>query len=331
MHEQGDQPESSDRVVAALASVDLFATLGEEARREVAAVSRIVSVRAGEVVVRRGDVGDAVFVVRSGLLEVLEGDDAEPVRRLRSGAPFGELALLSGEPRTATVRAVRDSELWSVPKSAFDILLASDADFARAVVRALTRLVFESRAVDDRQTATRLVLAVLALHSDTAMAAVIDAVRATLGADCVWVCSRPDGVGPSGWATMVEDLEREHPFVVLVAGPERDAWFEFCEREADRVILIARPGTEIEPLASATRADLVLLGSGAGGAVAAMLRKVSPRAHHHANAAGFGGRTVAGGAAGHRPIGGSRAVGRRGARLGPHRRVAGARRRGHHD
>ena len=98
-----------------------------------------VHVEAGEVVVRQGDAGDRLFLVASGRLRVFVEDDDGPrvLRELGSGAALGELALLTGEPRSASVVAVRDSELLELTADAFESLLERDAGFATAIARAL--------------------------------------------------------------------------------------------------------------------------------------------------------------------------------------------------
>jgi CRP-like cAMP-binding protein/Zn-dependent protease len=85
----------------------------------------------GQAVFRQGERADACYVVRSGSLEVTEESaDGRPSRQLRTlqrGDTFGELALLEGSLRTATVRATTGTELYVVGKSAVDRLLADTA------------------------------------------------------------------------------------------------------------------------------------------------------------------------------------------------------------
>jgi len=83
-------------------------------------------VRPGQVVVREGSAGDAFFVVRAGHLAVgAEGPDGvESLRHLAPGDAFGELALLEGRPRTATVRAETDGELFEIDAGTFGRVIA---------------------------------------------------------------------------------------------------------------------------------------------------------------------------------------------------------------
>ena len=83
-----------------------------------------------EPVFRQGDRADAFYVVRRGLVEIEqeypETGDVEILATLGPGESFGELGLLRTSPRTATARCADETELFVVPKSAFDRLLASE-------------------------------------------------------------------------------------------------------------------------------------------------------------------------------------------------------------
>jgi zinc transporter ZupT len=101
-------------------------------------------VKPGEIVFRHGDPGDALYVVVSGGLEVLDDQD-QPLAKLGEGEAFGEMALLSGGTRTATVRAETEALLILVAKEDFDTLLEHDSYLADQVrklshERALTNL-----------------------------------------------------------------------------------------------------------------------------------------------------------------------------------------------
>jgi CRP-like cAMP-binding protein len=102
------------------------------------------SVKPGEIVFRHGDPGDALYVVVSGGLEVLD-EQEQPLAKLGEGDAFGEMALLSDGTRTATVRAETVAELILVAKEDFDTLLEHDNYLANQVrklshERALTNL-----------------------------------------------------------------------------------------------------------------------------------------------------------------------------------------------
>jgi small-conductance mechanosensitive channel len=104
----GEQVEAIDRVLAGL---DLFATLAPDLRREVALAARRGTYGDGEAIVRQGEGGASMFIVTSGAVTVVVGETRTEVARIPTGGYFGEMSLLTGEPRTATVLAVGEVEV----------------------------------------------------------------------------------------------------------------------------------------------------------------------------------------------------------------------------
>jgi CRP-like cAMP-binding protein/Zn-dependent protease len=109
-------------------ALPLFDDVPEEVLSDLAGRVRLRQIAAGQTVVRQGERAEAFYVVRAGTLQVIE-EDAEhgnerPIRLLGRGEAFGELALAQSAPRSATVRALEDSEVFEIGKSAFDQLLA---------------------------------------------------------------------------------------------------------------------------------------------------------------------------------------------------------------
>jgi putative ABC transport system ATP-binding protein len=94
---------------------------------------------AGTVIVRQGDAGDKFYVIRSGTVDVLIGDGASrrTVATLGKGDFFGEAALLTGEPRNATVVAKEDVEVYTLGKEQFQAVIQASASFEEEVRKAL--------------------------------------------------------------------------------------------------------------------------------------------------------------------------------------------------
>lgn len=93
-----------------------------------------------EIICREGDLGDAFFVLRRGAVEVVArgaGGHETHVADLTAPSFFGEMALLTGEPRSATVRAKGDAELLIVARSGFEALFKTRPSVATAVSRVL--------------------------------------------------------------------------------------------------------------------------------------------------------------------------------------------------
>lgn len=113
-----------------------------------------VEAPAGAVICRRDEPGDHFYVVQSGLLEVRLGLEASGlvVRHLRPGDVLGEMALLTGAPRSADVVALEDSVLWALARHDFEALLARGPSLARAFNRALAQRVAQlTRMLEERE------------------------------------------------------------------------------------------------------------------------------------------------------------------------------------
>jgi len=120
---------------AFLRSSELFENQPPEVVRAVLAQGQLLDFGPGDVVFRQGDEGDRLFVVKSGVLEVVtvpsDGSDPVVVAYLGTGEVIGELALLTGSPRSATVRSPERAELFAVEKSVFLDLMDVLPAFAR--------------------------------------------------------------------------------------------------------------------------------------------------------------------------------------------------------
>ncbi|MFL6165745.1 MAG: DHA2 family efflux MFS transporter permease subunit [Ornithinibacter sp.] len=247
-----------------LSELPLFSALPTAARNRLERATRVVDLPAGAVLIRQGDPPGSAFAVRTGRLEVLV--DGAVVRELGPGQVLGELALLTGEQRSATVRARRDTTLVEIPRSAFEDVLATDPSAARFVLgQVAERLRTAGSGGAAPPPPERVsVVAVVGL-GPVVTAEQVAAVGEVLGRRLRQHLrvATPGPVSPDGLAR----AERDHDRVLLVAPPADgpDAgWREFCLRQADAVVLVATggepaPGAGPSP-APARLPELVLLG-----------------------------------------------------------------------
>lgn len=117
-----DEPRLTDRV-ALLRGGWLFSECTDDELERIAALAHVMRVPAGHVVVREGDEGGEFYVIADGSARVSVGD-GQPVADLAAGSFFGEMALLDGGDRLASVTATTELELLVLHRDEFNEMLA---------------------------------------------------------------------------------------------------------------------------------------------------------------------------------------------------------------
>jgi CRP-like cAMP-binding protein len=128
---------------AFLKGSDLFENQPEEVLRAVLAQGTLQEFGPGDLLFQQGELGDRLYIVKSGVLEVLatpvDGAEPQPVAYLGVGEVLGELALLTGSPRTATVRSPERAEVFTLEKPVFLDLMATLPTFSRNLCLVLAK------------------------------------------------------------------------------------------------------------------------------------------------------------------------------------------------
>lgn len=117
----------------------LFSSFTARTLTEVADKMSLEKHPAGAVIIRQGDPGDKFYLIREGKADVTVADakGERKVASLGEGDFFGEAALLTGEPRNATVRAIEDIELYALGKPDFDAVIEASATFKEELRKVL--------------------------------------------------------------------------------------------------------------------------------------------------------------------------------------------------
>ncbi len=241
-----------------LASVPIFAGLDADALRELDLESNWVRLAGGQTLFRQGDAPDYLYVVVRGRLEVLLEHDAgqqEMIDQLGHGACVGEMAILTGEPRTATVRAIRDSELVRFSKAELYRLLELHPRGAFEMMRILASRVRPSSSGHHR-SARVSTIAIIPLDQGGLPPGWINRLVETLsgivGPSLHVSRQRIDAELGGGTASALKDdlsrvrvanwlREQEDRFryVVSECEPTPSIWTDLCLRQADLVLLVA--------------------------------------------------------------------------------------------
>jgi signal transduction histidine kinase len=124
-------------IIEGLRAAPLFAGLSDADLERLAATVQTQQLAPGEVLLREGDPGDAMFVIVSGEMEVTKraGATEQPLARVGPGQIQGEIAALQGTERQASVHAVTDVEVLRIPREGLLALLDSGPQAALALVR----------------------------------------------------------------------------------------------------------------------------------------------------------------------------------------------------
>ncbi|MCI5073727.1 mechanosensitive ion channel family protein [Oricola sp.] len=139
---QLDHDGTDDRLEI-LSRIELFAgTLKKPELAEMAQNARIRQYAPDEALVRQGEAGSSLFVVAEGVLDVhVEGQDQKPLKvgHISAGEIFGEMSLLTGAPRSATVSASTGVVAYEITHAQFEALLKERPEIAEAISRLVAR------------------------------------------------------------------------------------------------------------------------------------------------------------------------------------------------
>jgi small-conductance mechanosensitive channel/CRP-like cAMP-binding protein len=154
-------------LLAHLEEVDILAPLDAAARERVADAARVHYFAKGETIIKRGAAGDSMFVVHTGKVSVRVPEATSSlmteVAVLGPGNVFGEMALLTGEVRTADVAALVDTTAFEIAKEALQPILQSHPELATAISTkvmerrdSLASLRSETREEEEQSVLTRI-------------------------------------------------------------------------------------------------------------------------------------------------------------------------------
>jgi predicted acylesterase/phospholipase RssA/CRP-like cAMP-binding protein len=252
-----DSDERAAEQLVAASVPELLAALGVagdgplvEPMRSVVSTVRI---RASETLFCKGDHPDAVYFVVTGRLvafETTEGGEV-PIRSLGHGDIIGEIGLIEGVARSATIRADRDAIIARLAREDFERFAHEHPDFLMAVAKVVVRRLAHPRPPADavgtiavavthpdlgsRLLTSRLLQEMERIGSASFLSAA--AVDSRLGSEGV-AHSAPGSAGALRVSRLLDALEAEHRFVLLEAGSQLTEWSKAAMRHADRVLIV---------------------------------------------------------------------------------------------
>jgi predicted acylesterase/phospholipase RssA/CRP-like cAMP-binding protein len=223
-----------------LLSSDIFRALSLEEATELAKEVTQREIKAGEVLFERGDIGEHLYIVVSGRFRVYLDDPVEresKVDDVLSGEVIGELALITGDRRAATVHAVRDSSILVVTKSSFERIAKKSPhlmfEVARVQIERLHRVEQTKKSLRQPTEAIALlpaggnlnVVEAFATRLAEALSSFSPVLRLRSGQDSTSAISTKS--------------EEPYRFILYEADPSPSVWNTRSVRQADSIILVA--------------------------------------------------------------------------------------------
>jgi CRP-like cAMP-binding protein len=151
-HEARKESREMAQRLVALEQLELFRGLGEDERQDLARGMRFAPFGRGEVITRQGSMAHWLYVLVKGQAEVrvrAEPEGEKAVARLDAPDVFGEMGVVTGEPRTASVVAATDVECYRIDRETFQRLMARRKDLAAHISEVMTKRRVELAAVRD--------------------------------------------------------------------------------------------------------------------------------------------------------------------------------------
>lgn len=296
LDDDSDQTASADWRDAQwlVRAIPVFEGLDAALLDSIAAAIEWFALPGGQILFDANDPADGLYFVVSGSLGAYapaQNGHRRLVGRAMTGETVGEMALISGKPRNATVIALRDTELGRLPRAAFEELMLSHPQGLLRISRLMVqRLESSQRQVRGRRAVPRTFAVVpntVDVEASTFAAQLTTHLEKLGRTELVWAQRGVDRT--SAW---FHAIERANEFVVYVCEPTATSWSKLCLRQADAVLLLARSDSAVkqwsqlateEPNVANQRTELVLLHEGTikAGITAAWLDVKPGVPHHH--------------------------------------------------
>jgi NTE family protein len=248
------------------------------------------SLPAGDLLFKSGSMPDGVYLVASGRLGVRVAGSERWTAEIGRGEWVGESGWLLKERRSATVIALRDTELLLLPDALLDAVAAESTQFSLAFAQLCARRLRRSNMVQLRPRHAR-VFALVPNGDEVDVIGLATRLIAELErsgrAELVWDVRATTHT--SAWFGRIEEL---NDYVVYIADPTKSAWTRQCCRQADLIVLIANARATRHPwpasvsCAAASRGARMELaicheGEFAPGAASCWLKSQPVALHHH--------------------------------------------------
>lgn len=228
-------------------AIDLLEDLPAAARQALLAQERRITLVAGQPLFEAGEPAQALYIVNKGTLAVYldrPGAGRHLLALIRQGEVIGEMAVISGGPRTASAVAIRDSELIIVSAAEFRDLQQRYPELARGLNRLLVRRLRNTSLGTPRSDPKTNAIIPASKGVDT------EAFARRLAEELQRTGARVHVVPPGEDSTPGPDLARleaAHDHVFLCGHLKHPEWSHMCARQADRILALVPADGSLDP------------------------------------------------------------------------------------
>jgi NTE family protein len=287
--EQSSAAHEMRRAIDCLRDCADIADVDPETLEALAAGAVHFSLPAGNLLFESGSTPDGVYLVASGRLGVKTPGSTRLTAEIERSELVGEAGWLLKEHRSATVTALRDSELLLLPTLLLDTVAAQSARFSMALARLCARRLRRSnRQHTEPKHARVFAIVPNSIEIDVANFATRLVAEFTQAGRTELVWDARASTHTAGWFNRIEEM---NDYVVYVADPSASGWTRQCCRQADAILLVAAAGATVQgwpgglaeaALARGARVELALVhDDGVEAGAATRWLQSSPVAQHH--------------------------------------------------
>ncbi len=231
----------------AINPIDLLEALGPRARATFKHLTEQVDLPAGQTLFRQGATPDAMYLVVAGSLGVYvygPAHEHQLIALIGSGETVGEMGVISGAPRSATIIAIRDCELLKLTKAHFDLLQKREPKLMVELNRILVHRLRQSTRGTKMRLEPRMTAILPAV--ETVQTEIVARRLASLmeaEGENIRIIGPHNPKRPTKWFA---EQESKHDHVFLCASLDSHEWIRISARQADRIIVVARANDPVQ-------------------------------------------------------------------------------------
>lgn len=248
---------SRDEIIAFLLMTELFGELQKEDLENLVDQFEVVYLNSGDILINQGEVGDCLYIVASGRLRAFtkaENSEMETIiGEMGKGDLIGELALITKEKRSASVRAIRDSLLLKLSQADFDTFVQKNPLHVMPIMRTTILRIMNSKKTIHNTIATIAIAPAGNYVNFNSFAQILTEELATFDSTLHLTSKKMEEIFPQILLPLEEitkdqnaaiinwlsHKESQYRYVIYETDFEYTPWTRRCIRQADQVLLIA--------------------------------------------------------------------------------------------